>query len=67
VVEDFTFDKPATKSYIEFLSNLKVLDKKTLLVLNEQDKNIYLSSSNLGGARVVTVSELSTYGILNGK
>ena len=67
VVEDFTFDKPATKSYIEFLNNLKVLDKKTLLVLNEQDKNIYLSSRNLGGARVVTVSELSTYGILNAK
>lgn len=67
VVEDFTFDKPQTKSYIEFLANLKVSDKKTLLVLNEQDKNVYLSSRNLGGAKVVTVSELSTYGILNAK
>jgi large subunit ribosomal protein L4 len=67
VVEDFSFDKPQTKSYQEFLTNLKVLDKKSLLVLSEQDKNIYLSSRNLKGARVVTVSELSTYGILNAK
>lgn len=65
VVEDFKFDAIKTKSYAEFLSNLKLSDKKTLLVLNEQDKNIYLSSRNLGGAKVVTVSELNTYGILN--
>ena len=65
VVEDLKFDSIKTKSYAEFLSNLKLSDKKTLLVLNEQDKNIYLSSRNLGGAKVVTVSELNTYGILN--
>jgi large subunit ribosomal protein L4 len=65
VVEDFKFDAVKTKSYAEFLNNLKLSDKKTLLVLNEQDKNIYLSSRNLGGAKVVTVSELNTYGILN--
>ena len=65
VVEDFKFDVVKTKSYAEFLNNLKLSDKKTLLVLNEQDKNIYLSSRNLGGAKVVTVSELNTYGILN--
>lgn len=65
VVEDFKFDAIKTKSYAEFLNNLKLSDKKTLLVLNEQDKNIYLSSRNLGGAKVVTVSELNTYGILN--
>ncbi len=67
VVEDFTFDKPRTKDFQAFLNNLKVSDQKTLLVLNEQDKNVYLSSRNLGGAKVVTVSELSTYGILNAK
>jgi large subunit ribosomal protein L4 len=44
---------------------LNLSDKKTLLVLNEQDKNIYLSSRNLGGAKVVIASELNTYGILN--
>jgi large subunit ribosomal protein L4 len=67
VVEDFTFDKPATKKYIDLLDSLKVSDRKTLLVLGEQDNNIYLSSRNLKGARVITVSELSTYGILNAK
>lgn len=67
VVEDFTFDRPRTKDYQDFLSNLKVSDQKTLLVLGEQDKNLYLSSRNLRGAKVVTVSELNTYGILNAK
>jgi large subunit ribosomal protein L4 len=65
VVEDFNFDAVKTKSYVDFLSNLKLSDKKTLLVLNEQDKNIYLSSRNLGSAKVVIASELNTYGILN--
>ncbi|MFC2175910.1 50S ribosomal protein L4 [Bacteroidota bacterium] len=65
IVEDLNFDAIKTKAYAEFLSNLKLSDKKTLLVLNEQDKNVYLSSRNLEGAKVVTVSELNTYGILN--
>ena len=65
VVEDFKFDAVKTKEYVQFLNDLKLSDKKTLLVMNEQDKNIYLSSRNLKGAKVVTVSELNTYGILN--
>jgi large subunit ribosomal protein L4 len=65
VIEDLKFDAIKTKDYVQFLDNLKLSDKKTLLVLNEQDKNIYLSSRNLKGAKVVTVSELNTYGILN--
>lgn len=65
VVEDLKFDGAKTKDFVQFLDNLKLSDKKTLLVLNEQDKNVYLSSRNLKGARVVTVSELNTYGILN--
>ncbi|MCB9187449.1 MAG: 50S ribosomal protein L4 [Flavobacteriales bacterium] len=65
VVEDLKFDGAKTKDYAQFLSNLKLSDKKTLLVLSELDKNVYLSSRNLKGANVVTVSELSTYGILN--
>lgn len=65
VVEDLKFDGAKTKDYVQFLNNLKLSDKKTLLVLNEQDKNVYLSSRNLKSASVVTVSELSTYGILN--
>lgn len=67
VVEDFSFDTPKTKEYQEFLTNLKASDKKTLLVLGEQNRNVYLSSRNLKGANVVTVSELNTYGILNAK
>ena len=65
IVEDLKFDAIRPKDYVQFLSDLKLSDKKTLLVLNEQDKNVYLSSRNLEGAKVVTVSELNTYGILN--
>lgn len=67
IVEDFSFDAPKTKQYEDFLTNLQVSDKKTLLVLGESNKNVYLSSRNLQGANVVTVSELNTYGILNAK
>lgn len=65
VLEDFSFESPKTKQYSELLSNLSVADKKTLLVLAEQNKNVYLSARNLKGANVVTVSELSTYDIVN--
>ena len=57
VVEDFSFDAPKTK----------VADKKSLLVLSEQNKNVYLSSRNLTGANVITVSELNTYKVLDNK
>lgn len=67
VLEDFKFSTPKTKEYTAILNNLKIADKKTLLVLGESDKNIYLSSRNLKGADVVTVSELNTYKILNAK
>lgn len=65
VVEDFNFDAPGTKQYASILNSLNVGDKKTLLVLNGINKNVYLSSRNLTRAKVVTVSELSTYDILN--
>jgi large subunit ribosomal protein L4 len=65
VLEDFSFEKPQTKQYTNMLSNLKVADKKTLLILGESNKNIYLSSRNLTRAKVVTLSELTTYDILN--
>jgi len=65
VIEDLNFEKPKTKDYLNLLNNLKVSDKKSLLVLNEQNKNIYLSSRNLHGTRVVTISELNTYEIMN--
>lgn len=65
ILEDFSFENPKTKNYTELMTNLKFSDKKTLLVLAESNKNVYLSSRNLGNARVVTASELNTYDILN--
>lgn len=65
VVEKFDFQSPKTKNYLDFLKNFNVADKKSLLVLSSNDKNIYLSSRNLQGAKVVTASELNTYDILN--
>lgn len=65
VLEDFNFEAPKTKSYIELLKNLSLTDKKTLLVLAEPNKSIYLSSRNLKGVQVITASELNTYDILN--
>ena len=65
VLEDLNFDAPKTAKYAEMLSALKVADKKTLLVVAEHNKNVYLSSRNLTSAKVVTASELTTYDILN--
>jgi large subunit ribosomal protein L4 len=65
VLEDFKFEAPKTKNYAELLKNLNITGKKTLLVLPKPDKNIYLSSRNLGKAKVITASELNTYDVLN--
>jgi len=65
VLEDFSLEAPKTKDYVAILTNLSIDGKKSLVVLNEPNKNIYLSSRNLSGTRVVTVSELTTYDILN--
>jgi large subunit ribosomal protein L4 len=64
VVEDFQFEAAKTKGYTAFLDNLKISDKKSLLVLAESNKNIYLSSRNLQGAEVVTADLLNTYQIM---
>lgn len=64
VLEDFTFDAPKTKNYLNILTNLKLTDKKTLVVLGEYNKAVYLSSRNLEGTKVVSASELNTYDIL---
>lgn len=65
ILEDFIFDSPKTQKYADLINNLKLSDKKTLLVLGESNKNIYLSSRNLTNAKVVTASDLNTYDILN--
>ena len=65
VVEDFNLEQPKTKSFTEILGKLELNDKKTLFVLLDYNKALYLSSRNLKGAKVVTISELNTYDILN--
>src|SRR5574344_1203058 len=67
VVEDFSFEAPKTKDFVALASNLKVADKKSLFVLAEGNKNVYLSARNLPSAKVVTVSELNTYKVLDAK
>ena len=67
VVEDFTFDSPNTKKFINVLSSLGLENKKSLFILGDANKNVYLSSRNLKSTSVVTSSELSTYAILNAK
>ena len=65
VLEDFQMDKPHTKDYLKMLSALGLSDKKSMLVLGDLNKNVYLSSRNLKNSKVVTNSELNTYGISN--
>jgi len=65
VLEDFNFEAPKTKNYVDLIKNLNLADKKTLLVLGATNKNIYLSSRNIQGAKVVNASDLNTYDILN--
>ena len=65
VLENIVFDAPKTKSYLALLSGLSLSDKKTLLVLPEENKNVYLSSRNLPKAKVVTVNDVNTYQVLN--
>lgn len=67
VIEDFSFESPKTREMVQISNNLKINDKKSLFVLPEENKNIYLSSRNLQGVSVVTASELTTYQILNSK
>lgn len=67
VVEDFSFDTPKTKNFIEVLQALGIDSKKSLIVLGDSNKNVYLSSRNLKSSEVISSSELSTYKILNAK
>ena len=65
VVEDFSLEVPKTKEFYDIHKSLNVNNKKSLLVLSEPNKNIYLSSRNLADSKVITVSELNTYDIMN--
>ena len=65
VVEDFTFEQPQTKAFVDVLNNLKVSEKKQLFVLPSSDKAVYLSARNLRGTQVALASDINTYGIMN--
>lgn len=65
VVEDLSFDAPKTKDFIALTKNLQVSDKKILLVLPDQNKNVYLSARNLQRVNVISASDVNTYAILN--
>lgn len=67
VVEDFSFEAPKTKEFVALTKKLQVADKKIVLVLSDQNKNVYLSARNLTNARVITLSDLNTYRVLDNK
>lgn len=65
VIEDFLFEEPRTRNMVDLKEKLNISEKKVLFVLNQPNKNVYLSSRNLPGVKVVKASELSTYEIMN--
>ena len=65
VVEDFVMEAPKTKDFVNITKNLKVEGKKTLVVLPESNKNVYLSARNLKGAEVMLASMINSYKVLN--
>ena len=65
VIEDFTFESPKTKNFVNVLKALEVDAKKSLFVLGNENTNVYLSSRNLKNSKVVKASEINTYGVLN--
>ena len=65
ILEDFTFETPKTKNFIELLKNFELNDKRVLLVLSSVDKNVFLSSRNLNKTKIVSATNINTYDILN--
>ncbi|MEQ9405204.1 MAG: 50S ribosomal protein L4 [Cyclobacteriaceae bacterium] len=65
ILEDFSFDAPKTKEFINLLNSLSVNNQKSLLLLSEQNKNVFLSSRNLKKTNVSTVDEVNTYDLIN--
>lgn len=65
VVEDFNLEAPKTKTFVKIVNNLKISDKKVLMVMPEANKNVYLSARNLQRAKVAIASDINTYGVLD--
>lgn len=64
VIESLSFDTPRTKDFLQFIEALGLSDKKSLVVLGESNKSVYLSSRNFKGSSVVTASDINTYSIM---
>lgn len=67
VLEGLNFETPKTQAFVQLMNNLKIADKKSLFILPVENKVVYLSARNLQNAKVVTVSELNTYKIMDSK
>jgi len=65
VLEDFNFEGPKTKQYLNLLSALSLSEKKTLLVLPQNNKNIVLSGRNVPSTKITTVEQINTYDVMN--
>lgn len=65
VLEDFSFETPKTKNFISLVNNLKISDKKALMVTANVDENLYLSSRNIQKSKVIAASDINTYDLLN--
>jgi large subunit ribosomal protein L4 len=65
ILEDFSFESPKTKQYINLLNALALGDKKTLLVLAENNKNVVLSGRNIENAKITTVDQINTYDVMH--
>ncbi len=65
VVEDFAFEAPKTKAYMNFLKSFKLENAKSLLLVNESNTNVYLSSRNIQRAKVVRACDVNTYDVMN--
>lgn len=65
VVEDFQFEAPKTKAYVNFLSGLAVNGNKTVLLTTDFNENVYLSSRNIPKTKVTTAAQVNTYDIVN--
>jgi large subunit ribosomal protein L4 len=65
VLEDFNFEAPKTKNFVDLIKNLNLDSKKTLFVIGSKNDNVYLSSRNLQKSKVITASDINTYDILN--
>ena len=65
ILENFTFDAPKTKDYLNFLNAHSLTGKKTLLILGEADNNVYLSGRNIPKTKITTASQVNTYELLH--